>query len=456
MATRRVGLILLLMLCLLGACNKQPPAEFPEQLGVEDYGRLPGLKGTSLEKLQNELARIVEQQGTPELLDGIGLVAEEDPSGPQHSSKRSPIADDSNVAAGLADAFSKKTLRSLQEAADKHYPRGRFEFNVLQLRTAAGFLSRRQNELLRVRKALQRPQCDFGIEHIRGFGNDVSFIDRARLAGRLEALAAAKSLFIDDNVAEAILAMQNMLQWAKHLGDERHAAARLQAGMLRGEALDLLQAIVLHPRRGRKDLQRVHEILHKHLAEWPPDADAWIGDRALGMHCYEVVRDGAIVGLLTPQEAKDFSDIGWLEELPQAAKEIADEDELFYLRAMRKIIASCQLPYYQRANVADEILAEAAAKSNSPDYPLVAARLLLPGINHGLRMQAEDRAITESWAVAIEAALGRTASYTVNPLSGKKYRIGRDKKQVLVLEPDGVIADGGDEKAKATVVVPLR
>ena len=27
-------------------CKKQPRAEFPEQLGIEDYGRLPGLKGT--------------------------------------------------------------------------------------------------------------------------------------------------------------------------------------------------------------------------------------------------------------------------------------------------------------------------------------------------------------------------------------------------------------------------
>ncbi len=443
--------ILIFGICSGVGCKKQPQAEFPEQLSVEDYGRLPGLKGTPLEELQNELARIVEQQGTPELLDGVGSVAEEESSGRQPSSKRSRIPDYSNVAAGLADAFSKKTLRSLQDAADKHYPRKRFEFNALQLRTATGFLSRHQDKLLRARKALQRPKCDFGFEHIRGFGNDVSFIDRARLAGRLEALSAAKSLFIDNDPQKAIRAMQNMLQWAKLLGSEWHAAARLQAGMLRAEALDVLQAIVLHPRCGGKDLERLHEIVYKHLAEWPRDADAWIGDRALGMHCYEVVRDGFIEGLLTQEEAEDFSGIGSLEELSEAAKAIADEDELFYLCAMRKIIASCELPYYQRANVADEILAEAAEKKDSPDYPLVADRLLLPDINHGLRMQAQDRAAAESWVIGLEAALARPISYKVNPLTGKKYRISRGKKQVSVLEPGA-----GVEKAKAMVVVPLR
>ena len=118
---------------------------------------------------------------------------------------------------------------------------------------------------------------------------------------------------------------------------------------------------------------------------------------------------------------------------------------------MRKIIASCELPYYQRASVADEILAEAAEKKDSPDYPLVADRLLLPDINHGLRMQAEDRAAAESWAIGLEAALARPISYQVNPLTGKKYRISRDKKQVSVLE-----RDAGVEKPKATVVLPLR
>ncbi|MEA1952473.1 MAG: hypothetical protein U9N87_13925, partial [Planctomycetota bacterium] len=78
-----------------------------------------------------------------------------------------------------------------------------------------------------------------------------------------------------------------------------------------------------------------------------------------------------------------------------------------------------------------------------------------PNINRGLRMQAEDRAAVESWAIAIETALGRPISYTVNPLTGKKYRISRGKKQVSVLETDGANEDGGNQKAKASVVVPL-
>ena len=445
-----ITVILILGLCTVPGCKKRPRAEFPERLGIEDYGRLPGLKGTSLEKLQNELARVVEQQGTPEMLDGIGLVDEESPDKPS-ASARPQIPDDVNAAAGLADVFGEKIFSSLQEAVDKLYPRGPFQFNALQLRTAVGLLSRRQDELLRARQSLQRPQCDFGIRHVRGFANDVSFIDRVRLAGRLEGLWAAKSLFSEDNPKAATDALRNMLQWAKLLGAERYAAARLQAAMLRAEALEVLQAIVLHPRCKKKDLDRLHEIVHENLAEWPDDADAWIGDRALGMHCYEIVRDGAVISLLTPEEVGEFSGIGALEDLPAAAKAVADEDELFYLTAMRKIIESCARPYCQRANVAEEILARAAAKRNAADYPMVADRLLLPDINRGLRMQAEDRAAAESWAVGLDVAIGRPAGFAVNPLTGKKYRISRGEKQISVIEH----ADG-EEKPKAAVVVPLR
>ena len=441
--------ILILVFCVSPSCKKQPKAEFPEQLGIEDYGRLPGLKGTSLEKLRNELARVVEQKGTPEILDGIGLV-EGDSLDEPSASARPQIPDDINTAAGLADAFGKKTFDSLQETIDKLYPSGPFQFNALQLRTVVGFLARHQDELLRARKALQRPKCDFGIRHVRGFANDVSFIDRVRLAGRLEAFSAAKSLFTDDNPREATNALGNMMQWARLLGEQRHATARLQAAMLRAEAMEVLQAIVLHPRCKEKDLSHLHEIVHENLAEWPDDADAWIGDRALGMHCYEIVRDGAIACLLTPEEINEFAAIGAIEELPAAAKAVADEDELFYLSAMRKIIESCRQPYFQRANVATEILAQAAAKKNAPDYPLVADRLLLPDINRGLRMQAEDRATVESWAVALEAALGRPAGYTLNPLTGKKYRVSRNDKQVSVIEPEN-----GEEKSRVAVVVPL-
>jgi hypothetical protein len=425
-------------------CKKQRRAEFPEQLGNEDYGRLPGLMGTSLERLQDELALVVEQQGTPELLDGLD-------TGGQKSSQSRRIPDKENVAIALANVYSTKTFQSLKDAAEKNYPQGRFEFNALQLRTAVGFLGRHRRELSESRAALKRPQCDFGIRHVRGFANDCSFIDHARLSARLEGLAAAEALFVDDDLQRAIVALENMLQWAKHLGAEKHVTARLQARLLRAEALDVLQAIVIHPNCRREQLQRLGELVRGQLSAWPPDADAWIGDRAMGMHSYEVVRDGDIALLLTDREIEAFSQSGSIEELPKAAMDVADRDELFYLGAMRKIIESCRRPYHQRANMAKKILAEADAKANSPDYPLVAARLLLPNIDLGLRMQAEDRGAVEAWAAALDAALGRTVTNTVDPLTGKKYQISRRKEQISVLQPGSV--DGQDGPL---LVVPLR
>ncbi len=436
-----LSVVVLFLLAVLfdAGCKRRQRAEFPERLGTEDYGRLPGLKGSSLEQLHDELARVVEQQGTPEQLDGV-----------DRGVQRSPISDESNLASGLADVFPKNALKSVVEAAEKHYPQDRFQFNALQLRTAAAFLQRHRHELMQSRQVLNRPQCSFGFRHVRGFANDCTFIDRVRLCGRIEGLSAAQSLFLDNDPPAAIDALKNMLRWASLLAAEKNATARLQAAQLRAEAIEVLQAIVLHQGCRRAQLENLHALVHENLSAWPPDADAWIGDRALGMHCYEVVRDGGILSLLTEREVKEFTENGSIEELPKAVAAIADLDELFYLDAMRKIIESCSLPYYRRTVSAAEILAAAAAKADSPEYPLVAAHLLLPDIDRGLRMQAEDRARVEALAAGLDAALERPIVYQTNPLTGKKYQIGRKNEQITVMRPDG------EKPEDPWLVIPLR
>ena len=86
-----VCILLVLGFCLSTACQKKPAAEHPKQLGVEDYGRLPGLQGTSLKPLRDELSRIVVQQGTPELLDGAANVADGDSSDKKSASDQPRI-----------------------------------------------------------------------------------------------------------------------------------------------------------------------------------------------------------------------------------------------------------------------------------------------------------------------------------------------------------------------------
>ena len=426
-------------------CDKRPEAEFPESLSVEDYGRLPGLKGSSLDKLQDEYFVVVEQQGTPEMLDAsAAAVTGGEPS--QAGQKKPGAAGQPSVASGLADVYTKRTFQSLKDAVEKNYPHGRFEFNALQLRAAAGLLDRHRRELLKSRAALKRPHRGFGVRHTRGFANDCSFIDHVRMSARLEGLAAAESLFLNDDPEQAIAALKNMLRWAELLAAEKHVTARLQAGLLRDESLEVLQAIVLHPSCRPQHLEILDAIVDKQIENWPQDAGAWIGDRALGMHSYEAIRDGKILFLLTDREVADFTENGTLEDLAQAAIDVADRDELFYLGAMRRIIESCRLPYYKRSDVAAKILAEAEAKANSPDYPLVAARLLLPNIDNGLHMQAEDRAAVAAWAAALDAALGRPVANSVDPVTGKKFQISRRKDKITVTQP----SDGSQ------VIIPVR
>jgi len=83
----------------------------------------------------------------------------------------------------------------------------------------------------------------------------------------------------------------------------------------------------------------------------PGDADAWIGDRALGMWVYEVVRAGKLMDILTPEELQRFSDEGILADLPERVRQTVNEDELYYLETMRKIIAGCDQPFYTRVEL---------------------------------------------------------------------------------------------------------
>lgn len=435
-----VIVLLLLGVVLSPGCKRRHRTKFSQQQSAEDYGRLPGLKESPLAALQDELARVVEQQGTPEQLDAAAA----------GDSKQESISDDENAASGLADVFPKETLKSLSETLDKQYPRDRFQFNALQLRTATGFLERHRREFLQTRQALNRPRCDFGFRYLRGFANDVTFIDRVRLSARLEGLAAAQSLFLDNDPAAAFDAVKNMFRWAALLAAGKNLSARLQAAQLRAEAIEVVQAIVQHPGCRREQVEKLHTLVQETLSAWPPDAGVWIGDRALGMHCYEIIRAGNIVSLLTEEEVEEFTAGGSMGELPKAAASVADIDELFYLGAMREIIEGCSLPYYKRGESAAKILATAAAKADAPDYPLAAARLLLPDIGRGLRMQAADRARVEALASGLDAALERPMAFQTNPLNGKKYQIGRKNGEITVMRPDGETAD------EPWLIIPVR
>ena len=400
----RAMLITALLGLLAGGCGGQQAADVSERIKAEDYGALPGLRATPDKKLRDELARITEERGTPELIGKTTIIEEE------------------NVAAGLAGLFPREKVDLIFEQSEKVFPSGSFVFDPIRLQRAINIRKKYDAQRLRARDALGRPHCDFGVRFMAGFLAELKFIDVVRISARLEAFQAAESLAVDAP-DEAIESLGYMLQLASCLGAEKHHNARLEAAFLRTEAFRVLQAVVQHDQITRKRLDRLYEMVEDQLAGWPDDADAWIGDRALGLHVYEVVRAGNLEDLLTENEIRQFQQEDELKELLTAAARSVDHDELYYLQTMRKIIESCSQPYFTRLTLFDSIGDELQEKRISPEFPIVATWvLLLPDIRKGHAIQARDRANWEAWALALALATGRQAPpYRVNPLTGKEY-----------------------------------
>lgn len=405
------------LVLVLPAVGCQRAGSLPEV----DYGRLPGVQGSADQKLRDEFARVVEQQGTPVQLDG-------------------PIIDDAeNVAAGLIGAFatpggpcSADRLRAIREFADELFPEGEFSFNRVQLSAVARFIGRHESQRLAAREALERPRCDFGVRHQDGFALDRRFIDVARICGRFEAFHAARRLFAEDDLDGAIESVRFQLRLAECLGAEKLLDARLEAAAIRAEALGVVQAIVNHEHLRPAQIAALRALIADHLKTWPSDADAWIGDRALGMIAYEYVRDGAIALLLTPDEIERFAAEGILRDLPGATQRSVDQDELYYLETMRTVIDRCTEPYHARADLAETIRNDLHKRRNSPDFPFVAGRMLLENLDAALAQQAEDRARVEAWALALDLAAGERSPHQLNPMTGRNYQVQREPEQILL------------------------
>lgn len=405
---------------------------------TESYGKLSGLKGTPHKELQDELARIIEEGGTPEQLSELTVAAAE------------------NVAAGLAelfppDKFPPKKIRSILKDSDEIFLPKKLLLDPIRLQKAIDFRKKYDAQRLAARAALKRPQCDFGIQYMAGFLADLECIDVVRICARLEMYQAAESL-ADGKMDQAIDALEVMLRLASRLGAEKHGQARAQAAFVRTEAFVVLQAIVQHDKIARGHLERLHDAVRAQLKAWPSDAEATIGDRALGMHAYEMIRAHDVIGLLTPEEIEQFGKEGVLKELTAATVRSVDHDELYYLQTMRKIIDHCDRPYYLRVERFDAIAAELQEMRNSAEFPIVAARLLLPDIRKLHEMLAQDRANWEAWAWALALASAtrrQPPPWQTNPLTGEKYRhVTMD--QLIVVENFG----SGRPGENPSIVVP--
>ena len=405
----------------------------------EDLGKLPWLRHCGNVELVEELARIEEENGTPEQLEA-GWPADVD-----------------NVAVGLTEVFKPGALKRGLQRAEQLMPERQFVFGAVELVPVSQFRQGYETQRLKIVAALNRKTCRFKIQHTEGLLADLTPLDVVRLAVRLEGFRVAERLG-DARPVDAIEPLSTMFQLVRLIGVEPHVAYRLEAANLREDTLRVLAAVAQHPQASPAVLNSLRQLVARELAAWPDDRQAWVGDRATGLHLYEMVRDGQILSLLTDDEMEKLNKDGTLAHLPLAlrAEGVLDADEYYYMQTMRRILAACEKPYYERRELFAQIRDELDDSRRSSEFRFVSGRMLLPPIEDGHRAQARDRARCEAWALALAKAAGSDPpEWKTNPLSGKPYRLevqnrdGRPAHVVVSGIGDGTVAD--DEP----IVVPV-
>lgn len=385
---------------------------------IERYADLPGLSSSPHAGLKAELALLTQERMTPLALD-----AQQDAIHSQAS------AAGTSGRQMLDEAIPAISRTLLNAQLDEVYRSGPPMLSPIDLERARQILRRWADDRARFEQALDACPDGLGLPVADGILADLRFLEVLQLGCRLEALAAAEAL-AENQPEEAIAPLAVILRAARILAKEWNVTTRVTAANLREGALHVLDVVANHDLATAETHQQLLALVTRETSDWPSDGTAWIGDRAAGLMAYELVRDGYYFSLLEQAELQRLREDGLLDATAKAVMRNLDGDQMYYLAAMQHLIESCQLPYFQRVQVLQEIRSDLASREQAADYPLVAGQLLLADFESGHRLMAEDLARCTAWRIALTVAIGGAIDEgTISPITGQPIEIQRSPTQ---------------------------
>ena len=416
--------LILPLLCCVACKQSEPPIK--TSADAAQYAALPGLTNTHNAELQAELARLIAERSTPLQLMNVGSST----TGDQPQLGATP---DSVPAVSRLDVIFPPNFRdSGREHLNKTWPSEGFEFTPATLHVVAALTQRYRLKREQYEKLVAEVDFELPVDHLLGLSADTTYLDAIEIGHRLVGLYAA-GLLAAGNPEAAVDSLRLMLRVSELLAKEKSIVSRGAGAVRRGEALQVLGGIVQHPAATPAVHRQLKMLLDQQLEWWPPDADAWIGDRAQGLHTYELVRGGYLLSLFTYDELREYREEIGIDKLAEVVAINVDQDELFYLHTMRELIDACRKPHYERRALFRQIDNNLELLRARETYPFVADQLLLLQLEQGSRLMAVDRARCEAWALALGIAGGHTPSEpTINPLTGDEFFVNVTDTQVLV------------------------
>lgn len=396
-----------------------------DELVERDLGDLPGLHQTHHRRLSKELARLEDEKATPSLLD-------------KYAARRDYDSKD-NAGAALLNMLTVKEARQLQAQLTPLRPI-RLSRNVLQQREYGDIVSTHVQKLRDLHRAIALPYCRFPVHHSRGSLDDASWVEIVASLSQLACVDAA--CYVDDaEFDKAIESITASLRIAELLAREYHLVTRVRAAQLRIDSLHLLLELASLSEIEDSQRAQLANLIDEQLARWPDDSQAWKGERAMGMHFFELVRKGYLASLCTDRELRSLGDEESIDEIVAACRAGIDDDEYTYLLAMRSVIDACEKPYYARRNDMQAIREQLTETSGDAPIPRLTRWLLLPQLETAQEWQARDRAVCEATLLALRRSLGRQPMVKLNPLTGEAYRVSQRAGTVEVTGIETTPAD---------------
>lgn len=399
-----LGGCVLLLVTWVGCRNSDvTPSEM-----VTQAAKLEKTKQSSHALLQDELRRLSAERALPDQIDGR-----------RHAVAVHPESLAAKINEILDDAQTDRILKRLPD----FFPQGRQSLNAVTIESSAGFLQFYGTAHQAARQSLDGPQSPFEWLATDGWFADTRYTDRTTALCGLELIAGMDALSSRDP-ERCIAALSYAGRLIRLLAEDGHLTARLAAVDLRDKWLQLVESATRQPDFKRDDLQMVLEMLLRQVAQWPEETTAWVNDRAVGLQTYEIVRQGHYLSLLSKTEADALEADGMHLIKARAIQRYIDDDQVFYLDIMRRLIELHRFPYFERRKVLNSIEDQLLVADQLEKYPQVAAELLLPNVLAALERIAHDRARCEAWALALAASLGvPKPEFTINPANGQPYDV---------------------------------
>lgn len=390
-------------------------------------GELPGVRNSSHPDLREALRQIEATDGMP------------------NDRQSRPLAPGENAAIALTHAVPLSEDFVVKSAEVEKTFFDLLDVPLLQWKQSAEQLVREHHDtLVAARAAGDLRSCDFMVDFDRGYFNDTHFLDATAMTCRLELIAAA--LAADAGTLDgAIDEFLRAYRWCDRLAEVPMLEAQLQAASLRGNAAIVLALIVTDQRATPADLKRLSVALGQSLEAWPSERQMLVGERALAMHAYEMIRKGLVEFVITMDERKLLGEEKILEKLRDADVELIDDDEFRYLNYMMGVIALADRPYHLRVSELRELDRQLAV-SDAGRYAWLANRVFADGLTASQAHLARSRGELAGWYVALRAAAGEPTDAPAkdrltNPLNGETIVVERVGDRVVARLSDAKLPD---------------